>query len=123
MSYITSVGNLAAIPELNFDQERGYAYCYARVLVSDRYRDEADQWVNGPTTAYDLRVTGNQAENLVQTAQDSGGHVRVMFSGTERVTPYVTREGVAGVNHEVRADEVAASMRGQSAVITKNPRR
>lgn len=114
MSYITRTGNLAAIPTLR-DGDRG-PYTYARVLVSDRIRQEDDSYTDGPTVAYDVAVSGNQATNLVAAAEE-GGNIRVMFSGRYRVTEFKGDQGTR-VQHEVRADDVAVSLRGQSVTVT-----
>ena len=114
MSHITRTGNLAATPTLR-DGDRG-PYTYARVLVSDRIRQEDDSYTDGPTVAYDVAVSGNQAVNLVAAAEE-GGNIRVMFSGRYRVTEFKGDQGTR-VQHEVRADDVAVSLRGQSVTVT-----
>ncbi|MFD0760428.1 single-stranded DNA-binding protein [Arthrobacter ulcerisalmonis] len=81
MSYITRTGNLAATPTLR-EGDNG-PYTYARVLVSDRIRQEDNSYTDGPTVAYDVAVSGNQAVNLVEVAEQSG-NVRVTFSPLPR---------------------------------------
>ena len=49
MSYITRTGNLAEAPTLR-EGENG-PYCYARVLVSDRIRQESGDYIDGPYPA------------------------------------------------------------------------
>ncbi len=110
MSYITRTGNLAATPTLR-EGDNG-PYTYARVLVSDRIRQEDGSYTDGPTVAYDVAVSGNQAVNLVEVAEQSG-NVRVTFSGRYRVTEYKGDQG-SRLQHEVRADEVAVSLRGRA---------
>ncbi len=90
MSYITRTGNLAATPELR-QGERG-AYTYARVLVSDRIRQDDDTYTDGPTVAYDVAVSGSQATALVEAAERSG-NIRVTFAGRYRVTEYKGEQG------------------------------
>ena len=117
MSYITRTGNLAATPTLR-EGDNG-PYTYARVLVSDRIRQEDNTYTDGPTVAYDVAVSGNQAVNLVEVAEESG-NVRVTFSGRYRVTEYKGEQGTR-LQHEVRADEVAVSLRGQSVRVVGKP--
>ena len=117
MSHITRTGNLAATPTLR-EGENG-PYTYARVLVSDRIRPEDGGYTDGPTVAYDVAVSGNQAQNLVEAAQESG-NIRVTFSGRYRVTEYKSDQG-SRLQHEVRADEVAVSLRGQSVRVVGKP--
>ena len=118
MSYITRTGNLAATPVLR-ENDKGKPYTYARVLVSDRIRQDDDTYTDGPTVAYDVAVSGNQAVNLVEVAEESG-NVRVTFSGRYRVTEYKGEQGTR-LQHEVRADEVAVSLRGQSVRVVGKP--
>ena len=115
MSYITRTGNLAEAPTLR-EGENG-PYCYARVLVSDRIRQESGDYIDGPTVAYDVAVSGSQATNLVDTAQ-RGGNIRLTFTGTYRVTEY-KGEQTTRLQHEVRADDVAVSLRGQSVTVER----
>ena len=117
MSYITRTGNPAATPTLR-EGDNG-PYTDARVLVSDRIRQEDNSYTDGPTVAYDVAVSGNQAVNLVEVAEQSG-NVRVTFSGRYRVTEYKGDQG-SRLQHEVRADEVAVSLRGQSVRVVGKP--
>lgn len=114
MSYITRTGNLAATPTLR-EGESG-PYTFARVLVSDRIRQEDGSYVDGPTVAYDVTVSGNQAVNLVAAA--ATGNIRVTFSGRYRVTEYKSDQG-SRLQHEVRADDIAVSLRGQSVTVNR----
>ena len=90
MSYITRTGNLAAKPTLR-EGERG-PYTYARVIVTDRIRQEDGSYIDGPATAYDVAVSGSQATNLVEAAE-KGGNIRITFSGSYRVTEYKGEQG------------------------------
>lgn len=116
MSYITRTGNLTGIPELR-DGKNG-KYCYARVAVSDRIKD-GDDWVDGPTIYYNVAVSGDQAVRLHEAAKNSG-NIRVLFSGKYTVTEYRANEGgEARINHEVKADEVGVSLRGQAVTVAR----
>lgn len=116
MSYITRTGNLAETPTLR--QGDSGPYTYARMIVSDRLRQDDGAYVDGPAIAYDVAVNGNQAMNLVEAAERSG-NIRVTFSGRYRVTEYQGEQGTR-VQHEVRADEVSVSLRGQSVTVERN---
>lgn len=118
MSYIIRTGNLAGTPELR-QGDRG-AYTYARVIVTDRIQTEAGDYIDGPAVAYDVAVSGNQAERLVDTAERSG-NVRVTFSGRYRVTEYQGPQGTR-IQHEVRADEIGISLRGQTVTVERDQR-
>lgn len=65
-------------------------------------------------------MSGNQAVNLVEAAERSG-NIRVTFSGRYRVTEYRGEQGMR-VQHEVRADEVGVSLRGQSVTVARSGR-
>lgn len=118
MSYITRTGNLADTPTLR-EGERG-KYTYARVIVSDRIRHDDGSYSDGPAIAYDVAVSGSQAANLVEAAEKSG-NIRITFSGRYQVTEYKGEQGTR-VQHEVRADEVSVSLRGQSVLVEHSPR-
>jgi len=116
MTHISATGNLARTPELR--EGTNGPYCYAAVIVNDRYRDAGGSWHDGEATRYDLTVTGNQAENLVRTAAESG-NVRVQFSGDLTRQPWSEGDR-SGVNNRVRVDDVGISLRGNIDVaVTK----
>lgn len=115
MSYITRTGNLAATPEIR-EGDHG-PYTYARVLVSDRIKQDDGTYGDGPVMAYEVLVSGSQAVNLVAAATRSG-NIRVTFSGGYRVTQYTSEQGVR-YHHEVRAEEIGVSLRGQTVVVEK----
>ena len=114
-SYITRTGNLAATPELR-EGEKG-PYTYARILVSDRIRQEDGTYVDGPTIAYDVAVSGDKAVKLVDAAKESG-NIRIMFAGRYRVTEY-RGENSTRLQHQVTADEIAVSLTGQTVRVIK----
>lgn len=118
MSTITRTGNLAGTPQLR-DGEHG-KYCFARIIVNDRYADRDGTFVEGPAIAYDVSVSGSQAEQLVDTAERCG-NVRITFSGRYRVTAYEGESGTR-IQHEVRADEIAVSLRGQTVTVERSNR-
>lgn len=116
MSYITRTGNLAAAPELRVGEHGPYTY--ARVLVTDRIRRDDGSYVDGATISYDVSVSGSEAVNLVAVAEASG-NIRITFSGRYRATEYKGENGTR-VQHQVRADEVGVSLRGQSIRVEKS---
>ena len=118
MSYITRTGNLTEAPTLRTGESGPYTY--ARVAVSDRIRQEDGSSVDGPAVFYDVAVGGSQATNLVEAAERSG-NIRITFSGRYRVTEYKGEQGTR-IQHEVRADEVSVSLRGQSVAVERSAR-
>lgn len=119
MSYISRVGNLAKVPRLR-ESETG-VYCHAAVVVNDRERDENKHWRDGPATTYKVSVSGDQARNLVAAAQESG-NIRVAFSGRYRVSQEEGKGGEIHLQHEVRADEIGVSLRGQRVTVHRSER-
>lgn len=109
MSYIVRTGNLAAAPKLQ-QGERG-SYTYARVIVTDSIK-KGDDYVDGPAIAYDVAVSGRDAERLVATAERDG-NVRVIFAGRYYVTEYTAKDGTTRLQHNVQADQIGVSFRGQ----------
>ena len=118
MSYITRTGNLTEAPTLRTGESGPYTY--ARVAVSDRIRQEDGSYVDGPAVFYDVAVGGSQATNLVEAAERSG-NIRITFSGRYRVTEDKGEQGTR-IQHEVRADEVSVSLRGQSVAVERSAR-
>ena len=118
MSYITRTGNLTEAPTLRTGESGPYTN--ARVAVSDRIRQEDGSYVDGPAVFYDVAVGGSQATNLVEAAERSG-NIRITFSGRYRVTEYKGEQGTR-IQHEVRADEVSVSLRGQSVAVERSAR-
>lgn len=113
MSYISRVGNLAKVPKLR--KSNTAEYCHAMVVVNDRERGEDREWRDGPPVTYKVSVSGEQARNLVAAAEE-GGDIRITFSGRYRVTH---EAGKPGDVHEVRADEIGVSLRGQRVTVSK----
>ena len=114
-SYIVRTGNLAATPELRQGEKGPYAY--ARILVSDRIRQDDGTYVDGPTIPYDVAVSGDKAVKLVDAATESG-NIRIMFAGRYWVTEYRGENGTR-MQHRVNADEIAVSLTGQTIRVIK----
>lgn len=118
MSYICRVGNLTGPPTLRKDSESGRPYCFARVAVNDRAKDDNGEWLNVGTTYYSLTVWGDQAARLVDLAESSG-NVRILFTGHYRARQFNRSDGTQGTSHDVFCDEVAASLRGQQVRVPR----
>ncbi|MBF4563355.1 single-stranded DNA-binding protein [Microbacterium sp. VKM Ac-2870] len=114
-SYIVRTGNLAATPELRHGENGPYTF--ARILVSDGIRQEDGTYLDGPTIAYDVAVSGDKAVKLVDAATESG-NIRIMFAGRYRITQYQSENGPR-LQHRVNADEIAVSLTGQTIRVIK----
>lgn len=119
MSYIIRTGNIAKTPEL----QEGPKSKYTRVLVlvNDSEQNDQGEWEETATIAYNVTVFGNQAENLVKTAEQSG-NIRVTFGGRYRAKEYENKEGQTVIGHDVRADFIGASFQGQTAAVERTGR-
>lgn len=117
MSYIVRVGNLAETPVLRHD-EKQRPYCFARVIVSDPEKQEDGSYSDGPPTAYDVTVSGSEAEHLVATATECG-NVRVMFAGIYRTGRYRRENGDSIQTHKVTNSIIGVSLRGQDVFVRK----
>lgn len=117
MSYITRVGNLAKTPELR--QGENGPYLYARVIVTDRIRNDTGEWADSTPIGYDVSVPGAQAAELHRTATESG-NIRVLFTGRYVVKTYVTTTGDTRISHVVYADEIGVSLRNQHVAVIKD---
>lgn len=116
MGTISEVGNLCEAPKLR-EGESG-SYCYARVAVSTRSRDESGTWVDDGTVFYTLVVRGVQAENLCAMAKVSG-NIPVTFTGTLSAHVYTTKSGEERVEQRVFCSEVGVSLRVPARVSFK----
>ena len=105
------VGNLAKTPKLR-EGENG-PYTFATVMVSDRIKTKSGAWEDGPSIAYNVAVKGDEAKRLVAAATRDG-NLRVTFSGRYRVTEWQSENGPRE-QHEVQADSIGLSFRGQNA--------
>ena len=62
--------DLAAAPTLR-EGENG-PYTFAKVIVSDRYKDKSGEWVDGPSIPYDVAVSGDEAMQTKRERQIAG---------------------------------------------------
>lgn len=119
MSYIIRTGNLAATPELQDGPKRKYARVL--VIVNDSEQNEQGDYEQTASIPYNVTVFGNQAENLVKTAEASG-NIRVTFGGRYRAKEYTNKEGQQAIGHDVLADFIGASFQGQTFTVERGGR-
>ena len=111
--FINIEGNLVADPELRF-AESGTAYARLRVCVSNK-----DKNGNETKSYYDVVAFNSLAENITNSLQ-KGAHVSV--SGRISLREFDRKDGTKGLAAEIRADDVAASLRFATVSVTKNQR-
>lgn len=119
MSFIIRTGNLAGTPKLR--EAEGKVYTYATVMVSDRIKTKDGEWIDGPPTAYNVNVRGDQARRLVATAERDG-NVRVLFAGPYRVKQWDSEKGPQ-IQHDVANADVGLSFAGQDVgLVSEKPK-
>ncbi|GAP78187.1 MULTISPECIES: single-stranded DNA-binding protein [Brachybacterium] len=87
------------------------------MIVTDSIK-KGDDFVDGPAIAHDVAVSGRDAERLVATAERDG-NVRVIFAARYYVTEYTAKDGTTRVQHNVRADQIGVSFRGQGVHVPR----
>lgn len=118
MSYIARTGNLTKTPKL-LQGEKG-SYTFLNVAVTDRIKRD-DEFVDGPTTYYDVSVSGRTAEEVVATAERDG-NIRIFFAGELVVSEFAANNGNIYRQNRVFADDIGASFRGQQIQVSKGGR-
>jgi len=118
MSHISRTGNLAPTPVLR-ENDKGKPCTYARVLVTDRIRQDDGSYEDSATIGYDGAVQGNQAVNLVDVAERCG-NIRLTFLGEYRAKVYRPEGGEERIQHEARAYEIGVSRRLQSLTVERS---
>lgn len=103
---ITIAGNLGADPELRFNTA-GKAIARVRVAVTDRYRDESGEWVNGPTSWFNVVAWGRLAENAASLIKGDPA----LITGRLAQRDYETEQGEKRTAWEITADDIALSLR------------
>jgi single-strand DNA-binding protein len=115
---VTLTGNLTDAPELRYIPDSGRPVVSFTVAQTPRHFDSSSsKWVDGPATFMRVSVFGQPAENIAASELPKGA--RVVVTGSLHQRSYETREGEKRTVHEVRATEVAASMRYATVGVTK----
>ena len=112
---ITLTGNLVDNPILRFTANQ-VPVCKIRVASTDRtFKD--GQWIDGDTTFIDVSAWRVLAEN-VNSSLVKGN--RVVIVGKLKQRSYEKKEGGGTATvYEIEADEIAPSLRNQSATVSK----
>lgn len=118
MAYAVIVGNLGKTPKLETAQS-GKKYTRLSVAWSERYKDRAGEWVDGPTTWVSVTVFGRQAENTVASL-DKG--MMVVAAGDMKTEIWSSDQGEKPVV-VMTASVVAPALFTQVATIAKDDQR
>lgn len=118
MSYLISSGNLVGMPELR-QSKSGTDYARARVIHNYREQDQAGEWRDSATIAYDLVVTGRRARQLIEAATVNG-NIGIEFRGRYHVRTFERADGTNGIAHQIMVDSWSI-LPGQNVMIAKPP--
>lgn len=116
---ITITGNITADPELRF-LPSGLAVASFTVADTPRYQDpDSNEWKDGEALFQRVVVRGDLAENVSESLA-KGAYVTV--TGRLHQRSYTTEGGDKRTITEIRAEDVAVSLKFATAVITKKTR-
>jgi single-strand DNA-binding protein len=114
---ITIVGNLTKDPELKYG-ENGTAYLLYSIAVNRGKKNAQGEWEN-VAHYFDCVSYGDLAENIANTFSKGN---RLIVSGNLQQRNWETPEGQRRSSVQILADEVGASVRWATALVTKTER-
>jgi single-strand DNA-binding protein len=119
---VTVIGNLARDPELRYTPT-GAAVASFTVASNKRYRDNAGEWRDGPTSWVRCNAWRDLAEHIVESLAKGD---RVIVTGEIGQRDYEVKNGKGGTEKrstwEVQAVDVAASLRSATVKVAKTRR-
>ncbi|CQD24268.1 single-strand binding protein Ssb [Mycobacterium lentiflavum] len=114
------VGNVTDSPELRF-LPSGKAVANFTVADTPRFQDPTSgEWKDGEALFQRVVAWGDLAENIAETVRKG---TRVVIAGRLMQKSFTNNEGTKHNYTEIRAEEVAASLKYATAVITKTSRK
>ncbi|MCX7445852.1 single-stranded DNA-binding protein [Corynebacterium sp. P7003] len=114
---ITFIGNLVEDPELRFTPS-GVAVANFRVASTPRRFDsQTSKWVDGEPVFLAGSIWRQAAENAVETLHKG---MRVIVVGILEQRSYETKSGEKRSVYEIKADEIAPSLKYATATVTRN---
>jgi single-strand DNA-binding protein len=116
---VTLTGNVTADPELRFTPNGQAVGSFTVAQTPRRYDRDAGKYVDGDTVFMRVSVWRDQAQQVAESIQKGN---RVVVTGTLLQRSYEDREGNKRTSIEVRADDVAASMRYATVSIKRAAR-
>ncbi|MDR1213746.1 MAG: single-stranded DNA-binding protein [Propionibacteriaceae bacterium] len=115
---IITSGRLTGTPELKTD-DAGKVSCWARIIVHDRRAGGRRGSAAASATGYDVYLTGETAERLVDVATRCGD-VNLIVAGALRTEDFARRDGTTGQARRVFADFIGVSLLGQRTTVEKD---
>src|ERR1700724_595001 len=116
---VNIVGNLTRDPKLRFTPS-GQATASFGVAVNRSWMNRQTQEWEEATSFFDVVCWGQLAENAAESLSRGA---RVVVTGRLDQRTWETQEGDKRSKIEIRADEIAPSLRWATVKITKNERR
>ena len=113
---VTLRGRLTRDPELRFSAA-GKAVATFSVVTSRRVKDQqTGEWSDADTTFWDCVAFGQLAENCAESLEKG---TAVVVTGNAAQEEWTTKEGEKRRSMKVIAEDVAPSLRFQSAKVAK----
>jgi single-strand DNA-binding protein len=113
---ITFTGNVVADPELRFTPG-GAAVTNFRMASTPRMFDkQANEWKDGEPLFLSVAVWRQQAEHVAETLTRG---MRVIVVGQLTQRQYEANDGTKRSSYEIKAEEVAPSLKTATATVTK----
>jgi single-strand DNA-binding protein len=108
------IGNLTRHPQLSRTTDGTPVVNFT--LAENSRRLVEGEWVDGPTTFWDIVCFGVQAEHIIASLTKGA---RVIAIGTFRTRTWTTADGVERSTLEILADEIGPSLRWATTEVTK----
>lgn len=113
---VTIVGNLTKDPELRY-LPSGKAVCDLTVAVNERVKNpDTGEWEDGDTSFFNVSVWESHAENVSESLEKGA---RVVVTGRLKLRNFERQDGSKGTSGDIRADEVAPSLRWATVSVAK----
>ncbi len=107
-------GNLTRTPQLSRTTDG--TPVVNLTLAENSRRQVEGEWVDGPTTFWDIVCFGAQAEHIIASL---GKGARVIAIGTFRTRGWAAADGAERTKLEILADEIGPSLRWATTEVTK----
>jgi single-strand DNA-binding protein len=111
----TVIGNLTADPELKFTPA-GIPVAVFTIASNERFKDQSNQWQDGPTSFVRCNAWRELAEHLAESAVKGD---RLIVNGTFRQRDYQTTAGEKRTVWELGVTSGGPDLRYATAKITK----
>ena len=108
------IGNLTRTPQLSRTTD---GTSVVNLTLADNSRRLVEgEWVDGPTTFWDIVCFGAQAEHIIASVTMGA---RVIVIGTFRTRAWTASDGEERTKLEILADEIGPSLRWATTQVTK----